>query len=140
MVVMRRLTGNVGVLAARQVDALDDAEVDQDVERPEHRRAADPHAQALGVRDEVGRREVGVAPPDQLRHGASRPGQPVAGLLEGVDEGCGAVIGRHARMILSRNKAVERAPNEGQRAKGEVAPPGGFEPPTNRLEGGCSVH
>jgi hypothetical protein len=41
VVVMGRPAGNVGVLAGRQVDALEHVQLGQQVERPEDRRAAD---------------------------------------------------------------------------------------------------
>ena len=90
MVVMDRLTRDVGMLPGRKVDALDDAELDEDVERPKDGRPPDAHPVPLGVGDEVRRGEVGVSPADQLRDRAPRPGQAVAPLLEGVDEGSDA--------------------------------------------------
>ena len=42
--VMGRLAPDVGVLAGRQVEALDGAQVLEDLERPEDRRPADAQA------------------------------------------------------------------------------------------------
>ena len=48
MVVVGRLAADVGVLAARQVDALDRAEIREDLERPEDRRPADAEVPGPG--------------------------------------------------------------------------------------------
>ena len=61
MVVVCRLARDVGVLARRQVEALDGAQIDQDVECPEDRRPADPEPPSARIRDEVGRGEMTVA-------------------------------------------------------------------------------
>ena len=65
VVVVGRGAAHVGVLAARQVDPLDGAELGQDVERPEDRRAADPEVPDPRLVDEVGRREVARLGADQ---------------------------------------------------------------------------
>ena len=96
MVVVGGLAGHEGMAARRQVHALDEAEVGQDVERAEQGRPGDPepsparlHEQVLGgemrtpARDEPGERTAGT-------------GQPVAGTIQRGDDGPGI---KHARML-----------------------------------------
>ena len=71
--------GNVGVLAGREVQPLDDPELGQQFERPEERRPADAEAAVTNEALEIGRREVTRLLRDQIRDGTPRLGQAVAG-------------------------------------------------------------
>ena len=82
VVVVDRVAGDVGVVAARQVDALHEAQRREQVERPEDRRPADVQPAPPGVLDQLGRGEVPVSCGDQPGDGAARLGQPVAGAVE----------------------------------------------------------
>ena len=84
---MRARAGHVGVLAGRQVESLDDAELGQQVQRPKERRPADAEPPLAGRGLELGGGEVPVVLGDEVGDGASRLGQPVAGVIEGVDDG-----------------------------------------------------
>ena len=95
MMVGRR-AGHVRMLAARQVQTLDHMKLRQQVERPKEGRPAESEPPATSRRLEIGGREVAVVLRDQIGHGATRSGQPVAGLVKRVDDGIG---GCHSAMI-----------------------------------------
>ena len=82
-------TGDVGVLTGRQVQALHDMELGQQVERPKQRRPTDPQPPTPRGGLELGRGEVTVVLGDQVRDGTARPGQAVAAGVEGSDDGIG---------------------------------------------------
>ena len=65
MVVVDRLAANVGVLARRQVESFDGAQLLEDLERPEDRRATDAEMPGAGLGDELGRGEVAVVVGDE---------------------------------------------------------------------------
>jgi len=65
VVVMRRLAADVGVLAARQVEPLDDAQLREDFEGPKDGRPTDARAASPGSGDQLGRGEVAVTVRDQ---------------------------------------------------------------------------
>ena len=100
MVVAGRLAGHVGVLAGRQVQALQDAQLREQVQRPEDRGPADAQAARPGVIDEVRRGEVALAGHDQLRHGTAWPGQAVPGAVQRGDERF------DARPVMDRGAAM----------------------------------
>lgn len=89
MVVVAGLAGHVGVLAGRQVDALDEVEVGQHLEGPEDGRAPDGETTFTGRIDEIRRREVTGAIGDELCHGAARLGHAVITAVQGGKEGEG---------------------------------------------------
>ncbi len=99
VVVMDRLAGDVGVLAGRQVEALDGVQIGQDVERPEDRRPADAEASGSGVGDQIGRGEVPGSRRDQLGDRPPGAGQPIAGVVEGGLQR--RRLGHAGQMILS---------------------------------------
>ena len=82
MVVAGRLTGHVGVLAGGQVEALQHAQLSEEVQRAEDRGPADAQPARPRVADEVRGGEVAFACHDELRDSAARRGQPVAGPVE----------------------------------------------------------
>ena len=77
MVVMDRVARDIGVLAGRQVQAFDDAELLEQVERAEDRRPADPESPRPRSRDEVGGREVPRSFSDELGHRSAGGSDPV---------------------------------------------------------------
>jgi hypothetical protein len=102
VVVVARPTGDVGMLAVRQVDALDEAAGEEEIQGPEDGRAPDADAAPSRIGDEVGRREVAVTPGlDEPEHrspgsrGADRVGRR------------GGTRSGHPRMILSINRVVK---------------------------------
>ena len=86
VMVMLRQAGDVGVIAGRQVDPLEDLELGEELERTEDGRPADTQIPGSGILDEVTGREVACARCDQLGYHATRLGQAVAGATHGVDE------------------------------------------------------
>ena len=82
MVVMDRGAPDVGVLAGRQVEALDDPELGQDLEGAEDRRAADPEAAVPGLTHQVGRGEMPGPVRDELCQRPARCGQSITGAIE----------------------------------------------------------
>jgi len=98
MVMMGRFAGDVGVLAGRQVEPLDEAEPREQVERSEDRRSPDARAPPAPVGDEVGRREVAVAAVDERRYRAAGLRHAMTGPSERLDE---EGLACHAVMILS---------------------------------------
>ena len=83
VVVMAGLAGDVGVLAAGQVDPFDGPQLDEDLEGPEHGRPTYPQSASLGLREKLCGGEVAVAGSDEVGDGAARPGQPIAGGAQG---------------------------------------------------------
>src|SRR5262245_1358106 len=86
VVVMGRLAADIGVITVRQVDPLDDVQLVEGVEGPEHRRPADIESLCPGVGEDVGGRERPVPLGDERSHGTARLGQAHAGAVEGGDE------------------------------------------------------
>jgi hypothetical protein len=82
-----RLAGDVGVGAGREVDALDQSQPGQQLERAEDGRSADAAASPLGGVEHVLGGEVSLLLVDRLRHGASGIGQAQLGLAERGDDG-----------------------------------------------------
>lgn len=82
VVVMGRFARHIGVLTGRQVEALQDLEVGEEVQRPEDGGTTDTQATVARLIDEVRRREVTVALLDQVGDGATRFGEPITGLIE----------------------------------------------------------
>ena len=89
--VVNGLAADIGVPTGREVDPLDDTEGGEQVQRPEDRRPTDPKVALAGVLDELGGGEVAVMAGDQLGHLPARLGEPIAGSIEGQDEGAGVV-------------------------------------------------
>ena len=104
VMVVDRLARNIGVLPGRQVEPLDDPELGEQVERPEDGGPTDAKLAGLGVRDEVGGREVARALGDELGHRPPGRSHPVTGVVERGQEL--ARVG-HAGMILSLRCSVE---------------------------------
>jgi hypothetical protein len=86
VVVMRALAHDVGVFTGRQVQAFHGAELFEDLQRPEDRRAPDPESLCPGIGQEVSGGEMGVAVPDQRGKPAARFGQPITGAIEDGDD------------------------------------------------------
>ena len=84
--VMGRLAADVGMLAGRQVEALDDTQLGEHLERPEDGGSADAQAAVVGRRDELGRGEVAFLVGDQRGQRPARLGQPVPSTIKGVDD------------------------------------------------------
>jgi hypothetical protein len=89
VVVVLRLTGDVGMVAAGQVDAFEHVELREEVEGPEDRGTADAQVLGAGVGEQVVGREMAVARGHQLSDGTPWFGETVAGLIEGSHEGFG---------------------------------------------------
>lgn len=106
MVVMGGLASDVSVLPARQIQAFDGPEVEQELERAEDRRAADGDAAAPGVGRQVGGGEVAVAVGDELGDRPARRRDPMTCAVQGGEEGGG--ISHDPAMILSLTPLVER--------------------------------
>ena len=87
MMVMDGVAGDVRVVAAGQVDALDRPKLRQDVEGSEDRGASDAPALARRVVDEVCRREVALPTGDQVDDRTPGGGRAVAGPAQGRIDG-----------------------------------------------------
>ena len=85
MVVVRSIANDVGVLAVWEVESLDGLQLNENLEGPEDRCAANPKTAAPGGCHEFRGREVAILIRDQHRQGAPGLGQPIAGLVEGRD-------------------------------------------------------
>jgi protein-disulfide isomerase len=96
MMVEVRLACDVGMLAGRQVDSLNDPEIHEQVQRAEDRRPPDARLANPRVGQKGRRREVALAALEHRRDGSPRLGQALPGLIEDPE---GAR--RHAVMILS---------------------------------------
>ena len=120
VMVVDRLAADVGVLAGGQIDALDDAELLEDLERPEDRRPTDPEVARPRLGHDARSREVPVLVGDKAGERPPRLGQPVAGLVERGHE-CGRVA--HGRMLAQNETQSHYL--DGQRAvdtEGTVGP------------------
>lgn len=106
VVVVDGFARDVGVLARRQVEPLDDAKVLEQIERPEDRGPSDPEAPGPSVGDQVGGGEVPGPVGDQLGHGTAGSGDPVSGMVECAEER--ALFG-HAPMILGLSSVRRHA-------------------------------
>ncbi len=82
VVVMGRFAWNIGVLAGRQIQALQDLQVREQVKCAEDGGPTDAQATVARLIYQVRRREVAVTLLDQLRDGATGFGEPVSGLIE----------------------------------------------------------
>jgi hypothetical protein len=89
VVVMGRVAGNERVLAGRQVETLDDPELGENVERPEHGGAADPKPLPPRRGHELVGGEVAAALADQAGEAPARFGDAVSGLVEGGNDRVG---------------------------------------------------
>jgi hypothetical protein len=94
-----RLAGDVGVLTGRQVDALHDAELHEQVEGPEDRRPANARLARPRVGHERGRREMATAALHRRRDGPAWLGQAVPSLVKRPEN-----VRRHHVMILSLSR------------------------------------
>ncbi len=81
-VMVCRLAGHVGVLAGREVEALQDVAVREKIKRAEDHGAPDAQPTITCVIDQVGCREVPFTARDQVRDGASRLSGPIASEVE----------------------------------------------------------
>jgi hypothetical protein len=84
--VMRPLAGDVGMVAAGQVDALDSTDRLERLERAEHRCPSDAQPPLAGRRHELGGREVAGLVRDERRKCTARLRHPEAGSVECVEE------------------------------------------------------
>lgn len=84
--VMAGLARNVGVLTGGQIEALEDIEPGEQVERAEDRGAAESQPPNPRIADQVSCREMALARADELNDGAARFGQPVPGAVKGSFE------------------------------------------------------
>ena len=96
VVVIIRLARDVGVLAVRQIDALHDAEVHEQVQGPEDGRPADARLARPCVRQQGGRGEVALTAFQRRRDGPPWLGQTVTGSVERPQD-----VPWHRAMILS---------------------------------------
>src|SRR5512143_1765405 len=120
VVVMRRRAADVGVLAIRQVEAFDRADLYEHVKGPEDRCPADAQSAPVGAGDEVRGREMAVLVGDESGERPARLGQPVAGAIERGDDRSGRShapsLARLRQSLNSRSGA--RRPPGGPRSKG----------------------
>ena len=86
VVVVSRLAGYVGVLTGRKVKALDEAQLDEEIERPKDRRPTDRETPLARLGDEIGGGEVAVSIGDECRDRAARFGDPDPGLLQALHQ------------------------------------------------------
>lgn len=82
VVVMCWLTGHVGVLAGREIEPLEDAQIGEQIQCAEYGGPTDAQATIAHVIYEVCRREVALTSCDQVRDGTTGLGEPVSGLIE----------------------------------------------------------
>ena len=87
VMVMGGFTGDVGVLAAGQVQALHQSQVGEQFQRPEDRRAADRETALRGVVHQFARGEMALSGRNQLGDRAARLRAADTGLGQGVQEG-----------------------------------------------------
>ena len=92
MMVGRR-TRDIGVLAGRQIQALDDAQLDEELERAEQGCPADPEAPVAGGGGELEDREMAVMAGDQVGDRKPRCGQAIAGGIESSNDRIGGIHG-----------------------------------------------
>ena len=118
MVVVLRFADDVGMVAGRAVDPLDDPELEEQLDRSEHRRPADTGSPRLGVGHEIGGREVTLSGIDEFCDSAARFGESVAAGIE-----CSEDRFWHGRMILSLIWPCQRLPSA-HGAMGRNGPPG----------------
>jgi hypothetical protein len=84
------LARHVCVVAVRQVEPLDGAELGEHVEGAEDRRPTDPQAPPARIGDEIGGGEVARVTGDELGDRSSSVGQSIAGVIEDGADGNGA--------------------------------------------------
>ncbi len=96
MVVVRGLAGDEGMPTGREVQALDDADLGEDIQRAEHRcpRHAEPSTAQFA--EQLLGREVVAPGGDQFCERTPRRRPPVARILERADDRLGI---DHARML-----------------------------------------
>ena len=100
VVVVRGLARHESVLTARQIEPLDEPELRQDLERPEHGGATHAEPSSAGRGHEVVGREVPSLLRDELGESPAWLGQPVAGLIERADDRF--LLGHACTISLSR--------------------------------------
>lgn len=83
MVMMSWRTWDVRMLAVRQIQPLDDAELDEQLERPEQGGTADREAPVAGCGGQVGGGEMTIVCRDQVRQRKPRRGQAVTRVIQG---------------------------------------------------------
>jgi hypothetical protein len=110
VVVMTGLTDDVGMGAVWQVDPLDEAELLEDLEGPEHGRSSYTQPPALRLADQLEGREVLVTIGEQLGDGTTRGGHEMTGSIEGLGPGLRVSHGENDTQSLSsrRARAAER--------------------------------
>ena len=95
--VMRRSAHNVSVLAARQIEPFDDAELDHQLECSEQGRAPDPQASVAPGQRKIRGGEVTVEVQGEVSEGPSRGRDPIAGGVERAEDRVG---GKHPHMMM----------------------------------------
>ena len=94
--VMGRLTGDEGMPAGRQVEPFHRTELREDLQRAEDGRAAQAVATAVGIGEQLVRREVAASRGNEARKRATRRRQPIAGVFEGFND---RFRGNHPAML-----------------------------------------
>lgn len=110
VMVSLRLAGHVGVVAAGEVDALQDLQLGEEVEGAEDRRPPDAETAHPGVFDEVRSSEMTFARGDQLGDHAPRLRQAVAGRIHRLDEGRRPASGHPPIRRRSRDHVSDSTP------------------------------
>ena len=104
VMVVRRGADDIGVFAARQVEPLDDAELDHQLEGSEQRRPPDPQASLAPGNGEIGGSEVPIEIKGQVGERPPRGRDPIAGGVECAENGVGCL---HARMMTCAGSPVK---------------------------------
>ena len=86
VMVVGGLTGDERMLPGREIEALDNAELGQEVQGPKHGRAVDAQTPAARIREQSLRREVTALLGDESGEGAARRRSTVARLLQDLDD------------------------------------------------------
>jgi hypothetical protein len=107
VMVVARFAGHVRVVPVGQLQALDDAQLHEEIEGAKDRCPADGKVSCAGVGGEVGRSEMAFARRDQARDQSARFSHPPTGAVQGVEEG--NRLARHGQMILGLIKVVQDA-------------------------------
>jgi hypothetical protein len=104
---------DIRVLAAGQVEALEDAELREEIEGPEECRPADAQSAVPCDRLEIRSGEMAVGLGDQARDSAPWCSEPMAGQVEGAQDG---VARDHRQMLAEPGRACRDSVASGRRS------------------------
>jgi hypothetical protein len=101
VVMVGRRAGDICVLAVGQIEALEDAELREEIEGAEQSRPANAQSAVTRDRLEIRGREMSDGFGDQARDRAAWGSQPLAGQIEGAQDG---VAGDHSQMLAESGR------------------------------------